>query len=133
MGNAMEAHKNAGRQVIFSFEEAIGFACGDVVRDKDGVSAAAVFAEMSGVLAREGKTAVQQLQWLYEVCVYMIDVPTVNDMTPMCVCVLRRCCCSDTVISLQIINTCLWTNHTKPTLSSPGFGMKATIGCEWVI
>lgn len=39
---------------------------GDVVRDKDGVTAAAVFAEMANALAREGRTATQQLQHLYE-------------------------------------------------------------------
>lgn len=34
------------KEVIFAFEEAIGFMCGDRVRDKDGVTAAAVFADM---------------------------------------------------------------------------------------
>jgi phosphomannomutase len=33
--------------VLFSYEESIGFCCGDVVFDKDGVIGAAVFAEMS--------------------------------------------------------------------------------------
>lgn len=56
MGNAMAEHAAAGRTVLFSFEEAIGFCCGDVVRDKDGVTAAAVFAEMANALARAGTT-----------------------------------------------------------------------------
>ena len=34
-------------QILFSYEEAIGFCIGNIVRDKDGVSAAAVFGEMS--------------------------------------------------------------------------------------
>ena len=29
-----------GYDVVFAFEEAIGFACGDLISDKDGVSAA---------------------------------------------------------------------------------------------
>ena len=67
MGSAMAAHKAAGRTVLFAFEEAIGFCCGDaVVRDKDGVSAAAVFAEMANALAAEGLTAARQLERLYE-------------------------------------------------------------------
>lgn len=64
MGNQMAEHEAAGRTVLFSFEEAIGFACGTVVRDKDGVSAAAVCAEMAGVLAREGLTLAGQLKRL---------------------------------------------------------------------
>ena len=67
MGSAMAAHAAAGRTVLFAFEEAIGFCCGDrVVRDKDGVSAAAVFAEMANALAAEGLTAAQQLERLYQ-------------------------------------------------------------------
>ena len=66
MGSAMAAHTAAGRSVLFAFEEAIGFCCGDaVVRDKDGVSAAAVFAEMANALAAEGLTAARQLERLY--------------------------------------------------------------------
>jgi len=40
-------------KMLFAYEEAIGFCIGDIVRDKDGVSAAAVFAEMSHHLYRE--------------------------------------------------------------------------------
>ena len=36
-----------GAKTLFAFEEAIGFMFGDVHRDKDGISAAAVFAEMT--------------------------------------------------------------------------------------
>jgi phosphomannomutase len=48
-------HTNAHIQVVLAFEESIGFCCGDIVNDKDGVSAAAVFAEMAGQLAARGK------------------------------------------------------------------------------
>jgi len=34
-------------KVVVAFEESIGFCCGDLVNDKDGVCAAAVFAEMA--------------------------------------------------------------------------------------
>ena len=64
MGNAMAAAEARGKVPLFAFEEAIGFCCGGVVRDKDGVSAAAVVAEMAGVLAREGLTLAGQLRAL---------------------------------------------------------------------
>lgn len=35
-----------GYQTIFSYEEAIGFCCGNLVRDKDGVSAASVISQL---------------------------------------------------------------------------------------
>jgi len=39
-------------KVVVAFEESIGFCCGDLVNDKDGVCAAAVFAEMAGQVFR---------------------------------------------------------------------------------
>jgi phosphoglucomutase / phosphopentomutase len=55
-----------GTPVIFLFEEALGYCIGDVLCDKDGVSAASVFLEMAGVLMREsGLTVKQHLQQLY--------------------------------------------------------------------
>ena len=44
-------------KMLFAYEEAIGFCIGNIVRDKDGVSAAAVFAEMSHHLYRERTAA----------------------------------------------------------------------------
>lgn len=63
MGNEMarlDASSNGGKhgpRVIFSFEEAIGFACGTTVRDKDGVSAAAVMAELAHHLTRTASSS----------------------------------------------------------------------------
>lgn len=68
MGNEMEAARKAPgghKKVIFAFEEAIGFACGDTVRDKDGVSAAAVFAQMAYGLRARGLTIAQRLGQLF--------------------------------------------------------------------
>jgi phosphoglucomutase / phosphopentomutase len=42
-------------KMLFAYEEAIGFCIGNIVRDKDGVSAAAVFAEMSHHLYKKRK------------------------------------------------------------------------------
>lgn len=53
LGNRMLDLRAQGNEVIFAFEEAIGFCCGDIVPDKDGVSAAAVFAQMAHVIYRQ--------------------------------------------------------------------------------
>ncbi|GMH71510.1 hypothetical protein TL16_g05669 [Triparma laevis f. inornata] len=53
MGNRSEELRNQGYNVVLAYEEAIGYCCGDVVKDKDGVSAAAIVAEMV-VKLREG-------------------------------------------------------------------------------
>lgn len=46
---------NAGYHTIFSYEEAIGFCCGNLVRDKDGVCSAAVISQLYAQLcANEG-------------------------------------------------------------------------------
>ena len=63
----------ATRPILFSYEQAIGFCSGDVVRDKDGVSAAAVFAEMCNFLYApaqnpEGKSAGLLSQQLDSLC-----------------------------------------------------------------
>ncbi|OQS00204.1 phosphoglucomutase [Thraustotheca clavata] len=65
MGNATSELRNAGKTVLFSFEEAIGFCVGSVVKDKDGVCAAAVFAEMAQQLKKQGVTVHEHLQHLY--------------------------------------------------------------------
>lgn len=65
MGNAMAEFEGRGERTLFSYEEAIGFACGDVVRDKDGVTAAAVFAEMAQAYARRGGTVLGRLAEIY--------------------------------------------------------------------
>jgi len=69
MGNrAQELLDKNQSNVLFAFEEAIGFCVrpNDFVRDKDGVTAAAVFAEMYLDLRRQGLTVSQHLQILGE-------------------------------------------------------------------
>ena len=50
-----------GKTVLFAFEEAIGFMLGQNVLDKDGVSAAAVMAEIIAFLSESKTSLAQQL------------------------------------------------------------------------
>jgi phosphomannomutase len=43
-----------GKTCLLAYEEALGYMIGNGVRDKDGVSAAAVFAELAGYWAKQG-------------------------------------------------------------------------------
>uniref|UniRef100_H0WY91 Glucose 1,6-bisphosphate synthase n=1 Tax=Otolemur garnettii TaxID=30611 RepID=H0WY91_OTOGA len=54
------------KEVLFAFEESIGFLCGTSVLDKDGVSAAVVVAEMASYLETMNVTLKQQLINIYE-------------------------------------------------------------------
>ncbi|CAI8037950.1 Phosphoglucomutase-2 [Geodia barretti] len=65
MGNRAHELLQQGHEVLFAFEEAIGYMCGCRVLDKDGISAAAVMAEFAGWLAGQGKNFRQQLDELY--------------------------------------------------------------------
>lgn len=51
---------------IFCYEEAIGFCCGNVIFDKDGISALGVFAELSYATYRRNINLSQHLQSLYD-------------------------------------------------------------------
>ncbi|MCY4163049.1 MAG: PfkB family carbohydrate kinase [bacterium] len=46
---------------VFGYEEALGFACNDRIRDKDGISAAVHFTMMCRSLRREGLTPIDRL------------------------------------------------------------------------
>lgn len=50
---------------VFCYEEAIGFCCGNVIFDKDGISALAVFAELSYSVYKRGLNLRQHMQGLY--------------------------------------------------------------------
>jgi phosphomannomutase len=47
---------------VFGYEEALGYSVRDVVRDKDGISAAVVFLQMMAALRRAGSEPGQELE-----------------------------------------------------------------------
>ena len=49
---------------VFGYEEALGYAVTSAVRDKDGITAAVVFAELAAALAAEGLTVLDRLDQL---------------------------------------------------------------------
>ncbi len=59
---AMDVEKTGGATFVFGYEEALGYTVGDVVRDKDGVSAAMMIAELVAFLASEGRTVHDELE-----------------------------------------------------------------------
>ncbi len=54
---ALELEQSEGRTTVFGYEEALGYSVADVVRDKDGISAALVFADLAGWCRARGVTA----------------------------------------------------------------------------
>lgn len=73
IGNTAMRLESEGKNVIFSYEEAIGFTIGDIVKDKDGVSALAFFSEWSVQLAKRGLTAYEYLEELYKKYGYFVS------------------------------------------------------------
>ncbi|TSN57728.1 Glucose 1,6-bisphosphate synthase [Bagarius yarrelli] len=73
IGNKIHELAKTGKEVVFSFEESIGFLCGRMVPDKDGVSAAVVVAEMAVFLHEKNVTLNKQLQQIYETYGYHIS------------------------------------------------------------
>lgn len=53
-----------GALFAFGYEEALGYTIGRVTPDKDGISAAAIFAELTSVAAAEGRTIDDELERL---------------------------------------------------------------------
>ena len=49
---------------MFGYEEALGYSVTGAVRDKDGITAAVLFVELAGALAREGRTVLDRLDEL---------------------------------------------------------------------
>ncbi|RDX42659.1 phosphoglucomutase first 3 domain-containing protein [Lentinus brumalis] len=66
IGNTALTLEKEGYEVPFGYEEAIGFMFGTQLRDKDGVAASVVFAELAVSLQKQGKTASSHLKELYE-------------------------------------------------------------------
>ncbi|GAA5918589.1 hypothetical protein JCM6882_001902, partial [Rhodosporidiobolus microsporus] len=65
IGNEMQTLEDEGFHPIFAYEEAIGFMHGHEIKDKDGVTALALFAEMAASLARLQKPLTTHLDSLY--------------------------------------------------------------------
>ena len=65
LANVAMQHEDDDRQFLFAYEEALGYAIGRLVRDKDGLSALLVFAQLAAELAAEDKTVLDQLEVLY--------------------------------------------------------------------
>ncbi|MGC6416203.1 MAG: phospho-sugar mutase [Bradymonadia bacterium] len=58
-------HQASGGHFAVGFEEAIGYSIGGLVRDKDGVSAALIFADLASRAASAGLTVEDRLNQLY--------------------------------------------------------------------
>eukprot|EP00057_Strongylocentrotus_purpuratus_P014529 XP_011669003.1 PREDICTED: glucose 1,6-bisphosphate synthase [Strongylocentrotus purpuratus] len=66
MGNKAVDLIKEGKNVVFAFEEAIGFMCGTMVMDKDGISAGAMACEMAAYLNSINLTCTEKLDEIYE-------------------------------------------------------------------
>jgi phosphomannomutase len=62
---AMDLKEERGARFVFGYEEALGYTVGELVRDKDGISAAVLFAELTAVLRTKGTTVRDHLESLY--------------------------------------------------------------------
>lgn len=51
---------------VLGYEEALGYSVGELVRDKDGITAALVFADLAASLKAAGQSVVDRLAWLDE-------------------------------------------------------------------
>ncbi|XP_062416904.1 glucose 1,6-bisphosphate synthase isoform X3 [Pungitius pungitius] len=66
IGNRIHELTKTGNNVLFAFEESIGFLCGSLLPEKDGVSSAAVVAEMAVYLKNKNLSLKQQLLNIYQ-------------------------------------------------------------------
>uniref|UniRef100_A0A8C4DWX3 Phosphoglucomutase 2 like 1 n=1 Tax=Dicentrarchus labrax TaxID=13489 RepID=A0A8C4DWX3_DICLA len=73
IGNRIHELSKTGNTVIFAFEESIGFLCGSLVPEKDGVSSAAVVAEMAAYLHNKNLSLNQQLHNIYQTYGYHVS------------------------------------------------------------
>ena len=64
---AMDIESAGEATFVFGYEEALGYTVGSVVRDKDGVSAALVFADLAAECRRRGTTIRDRLLALYRI------------------------------------------------------------------
>jgi phosphomannomutase len=62
---AREHRSSRGWNLVLGYEEALGYTIGDTVADKDGISAAVIFAELAAVTKARGETMRGRLDNLY--------------------------------------------------------------------
>ncbi|KAK1737105.1 phosphoglucomutase 2-like protein [Skeletonema marinoi] len=65
IGSRALSLQNEGYRVLLGYEEAIGFSCGGIIPDKDGISALGVIATMAHAFYAKGKTLTSHLQEIY--------------------------------------------------------------------
>jgi phosphoglucomutase len=65
-----ECEKNGSASIVFGTEESYGYLVENEVRDKDGISAAALTAEMTLYWRSKGKSLLDRLNELYGICGY---------------------------------------------------------------
>jgi phosphomannomutase len=66
IGNAaMDYEREHGGRFVMGYEEALGYSIGPLVRDKDGVSACVIFAELVAWNRARGKTVLDHLDDIY--------------------------------------------------------------------
>eukprot|EP00985_Skeletonema_marinoi_P021407 scaffold13131_cov107-Skeletonema_marinoi.AAC.4 len=65
IGSRALSLQNEGYRVLLGYEEAIGFSCGGIIPDKDGISALGVIATMAHSFYTKGKTLTSHLQEIY--------------------------------------------------------------------
>lgn len=58
---AMQVEAASSRRFVFGYEEALGYTVGTVARDKDGIGAALVFAELAATCKAAGETVLDRL------------------------------------------------------------------------
>jgi phosphomannomutase len=62
---ALDLEAAEGLEFVFGYEEALGYTVGRLVRDKDGISAATVFADLVAWDRSRGSTVIEHLERLY--------------------------------------------------------------------
>jgi phosphomannomutase len=62
---AMELEREQKLEFVFGYEEALGYTVGDVVRDKDGISAAVMMSELCAVLRTRGRGLLEELEAIH--------------------------------------------------------------------
>lgn len=63
---ALDSEESEGSRFVFGYEEALGYTVGTVTRDKDGIGAALVMAELAALLKQKGQTLLDRLREIRE-------------------------------------------------------------------